>query len=377
MAWTKPSSGKSRINTAGEIVSGRRAPTDEISLDLAYDIAGNWRSSHGYPLQVAYEALKRRSHKIDSKALVAKRIKRMPSIAAKLARFGSMQLSTMQDLGGCRAVVDDLNAVMKLLEHYAKHAPKAFILAKGQIKNYIHEPKEDGYRSLHIVYKYNRDTQAGAYKGLRIEMQLRTSLQHMWATAVETIDTFTGQGLKSNVGEDDWKRFFVLVSSAFAIIERCPLVPNTPEDKEELCDELRPICQRLRIPDVFVGISYGVRAVEKHEPKASFSPKAFILTLDSEKKETRAKPFAMVRDAEAALLELEKENKDKPHLQTVMASAGSLRALRKAYPNYYLDTEKFVAMLEFLKLSREEKKELVKDRERKADDADAESQAAQ
>ena len=33
--------------------------------------------------------------------------------------------------------------------------------------------------------------------------------------------------------------FFRLVSSAFAKIEGCSIVPNTPENKEELCLEIK------------------------------------------------------------------------------------------------------------------------------------------
>ena len=36
---------------------------------------------------------------------------------------------------------------------------------------------------------------------LRIEMQIRTKLQHIWATAVETMGTFLGQALKSRQGD--------------------------------------------------------------------------------------------------------------------------------------------------------------------------------
>jgi hypothetical protein len=363
MAWTKPCNGKSRINTAGEIISARRMPTDEISVDVAYDIAGNWRSSHGYPLQIAWQALQRRAKKVHSKALVAKRIKRMPSIAAKLARFNTMQLSTMQDLGGCRAVVRDIKQVDELVEYYEKHPLPAFIYDEKKKKDYIAHPKPDGYRGVHLIYSYNRDTQNGAYRGLRIEIQIRSFLQHTWATAVEIIDTFTGQGLKSGQGQADWERFFALVGSALAFFEHRPLVPNTPDNREALCEEFRPICERLHIPEVFTGIAHGVHSVEEKEigePSLKFKPRAYILTLDSEEKKTITSAFRRVKDAEAKLLALEKENKDKPHLQSVMASAGSLHALRKAYPNYFVDTYLFVNLMEFLKLQPGEREEFIR-----------------
>lgn len=52
--------------------------------------------------------------------------------------------------------------------------------------DYISTPKESGYRSLHLKYK-NKNKYRPDYDGLQIEIQLRTKLQHIWATAVETM----------------------------------------------------------------------------------------------------------------------------------------------------------------------------------------------
>ena len=42
-----------------------------------------------------------------------------------------------------------------------------------------------GYRGVHLIYRYNSDRKT-EYNTLLIEMQLRSQLQHAWATAVET-----------------------------------------------------------------------------------------------------------------------------------------------------------------------------------------------
>ena len=54
------------------------------------------------------------------------------------------------------------------------------------------------------------------FNGLRVEVQIRSKLQHFWATAIETVDFFTRQAIKSSEGHPDWVDFFKLVSSAFA-----------------------------------------------------------------------------------------------------------------------------------------------------------------
>src|SRR5207237_10598270 len=115
-------------------------------------------------------------------------------------------------------------------------------------KEYSTEPKEDGYRCYHVNFKYYTDSPARkVYNGLRIEIQLRSRLQHIWATAVETTSTFTGQALKSNVGSEEWKRFFALMATEIAVYEKRPSVPNTPEDKTERKAEIERLSDKLQV----------------------------------------------------------------------------------------------------------------------------------
>jgi ppGpp synthetase/RelA/SpoT-type nucleotidyltranferase len=354
MPWTKPLSSKNRIDTAGDIISGRKPPTPEISMDVALDISGNWRSSHGYPLHVAWTSLRTRARAIDSSAIVPKRLKRLPSVAAKLKRFENMQLSKMQDLGGCRAVLSNVRKVDELVKLYEGSPSQALEFVKKF--DYIRDnpgPKEDGYRSVHLVYKYQGNCQEGAYKGLKVEIQIRSRRQHAWATALEIIDTFTNQKLKSNFGDESWKRFFALVSSAMAMAEKRPVVPNTPTDRTELIAEVRALCDKLNIPNVFLGLATGIQLAPtiKFE-KPSVKAETYILSLDSQKRISTAIAFANNKFAEETLLKMEKDNLENPHIQSVMVSAESLRGLREAYPNYYLDTRRFVTFVESLLAAR-------------------------
>ena len=58
-----------------------------------------------------------------------------------------------------------------------------------KFNDYVENPKDSGYRSIHYVYKYS--SKADKYNGLKIELQIRTKLQHNWATAVETAGAMT------------------------------------------------------------------------------------------------------------------------------------------------------------------------------------------
>jgi hypothetical protein len=351
MPWTKPANPKGKIDRSGEIISGRAEPNAEITMDDALDIAGNWRSSHGYPLHVAWTALRRRALAVDHKAIVPKRQKRLPSIISKLRRFRNMQLSQMQDLGGARAVVKSARKVDKLAEAFLSNSSEALQFVKKF--DYVHHdpgPKTDGYRSIHLVYRYQGDSQEGAFKGMRVEIQIRSRMQHAWATALEIIDTFRGQRLKQDVGDENWKRFFALVGSAMALKENRPLVPGTPKFRSELISELRELSAKLNINDVFLGLMVGVNIAPGIKAQSESPIETYILTLNSSERTTGTRAYASNKEAEAALLEMEKENIDKPHIQTVMVSAQSLRGLQEAYPNYYVDTRRFLAFLrKFLK----------------------------
>ena len=64
-----------------------------------------------------------------------------------------MQLDRMQDIGGIRAVVNNVREVRfiheSLIKGRHKHRPVM------PPKDYIAEPKPDGYRGIHQVFKYS------------------------------------------------------------------------------------------------------------------------------------------------------------------------------------------------------------------------------
>ena len=121
---------------------------------------------------------------------------RLTSVLAKLTREPTMKLSQMQDLGGCRAILSSIESVKRLASFYRN--PIRGEQGQSKCYDYIENPKPDGYRGIHIVGRYRaRITNNDIWNGQRIEIQLRTKLQHAFATAVETVATFTRSGLKS------------------------------------------------------------------------------------------------------------------------------------------------------------------------------------
>ncbi len=283
-----------------------------------------------------------RARKIDKTALVAQRTKRIVAIATKLMRFPNMKLSKMHDIAGCRAVMAHVTLVEKLSKVYeeatAKNAKRGGVFVKKY--DYISAPKSDGYRGIHLVYKYRSDSRKlKPFDGLRVEIQLRSRLQHAWATAVEAVDFYSGQALKSNVGQDSWKRFFALSSCAFALIEGRPPVPGIPSDAQQLKAELEAHRTEITMID---GYRTATQVIEKK------SGEYFLLQLDSINRKLTVNAFdkTQLQKAQDRYTEIEQANKDKPGMQTVLVSVKSLKTLRRAYPSFFLDISEFRAHLD-------------------------------
>lgn len=209
-----------------------------------------------------------------------------------------MKLSQMQDIGGCRAVVKSLRHVERILKLYNVSQAKNPTARAEFVKmfDYIKSPKVDGYRSVHLIYKYRSPSRKHkVWNGLRVEIQLRTKLQHVWATAVETVDAFTGQSLKTSVGSGSekvaWGRFFALMGSYIACKENKPTVPGTPVDRNELVKELRQISQTLQAEVKLRGWSFGMQLAENAKPDDA----AFLLTLDTVQRKVAVRGFNDMR----------------------------------------------------------------------------------
>lgn len=271
--------------------------------------------------------------------VVAERLKRQDSIINKLQRQPTMSLWEMQDLGGCRFIVPTIAEVYEYAEKYQTSRIRHKHISTY---DYIKNPKVSGYRSLHLVYQFQSDTKSKeAYnRNMLIEIQFRTHLQHVWATAVETIGLFTKQALKAGRGDEDIKRFFVLISSLFAMREGCPIAPNTLNDKNELISEIEQINDERHILDMLKAI----RVATDHEVDKRYDKKGYyILILNYETKRLRIRYFKPSETEAANIMYSQIEsNRSETKIDAVLVRATSFQSLKAAYPNYFLDIGEFV-----------------------------------
>jgi hypothetical protein len=336
--WGVPLHSKMTVDRAALALVDRG--TTILDRENALSVVNNWRSSHAFPLNTIQVALRRRAVAIDPDATTAQRIKRLPSITGKIERFPNMKLSRMQDIGGCRVIVTDMAALRELVEKYRSGNGKHTL---DRLDDYIDEnPKDSGYRGVHLVYKYTSDRNE-TYNGLRIEVQIRTRLQHSWATAVETAGFFTRQALKSSKGGDDWLRFFALMSSHIAEAEGTLLVPGTPTDRQKRTSEIRKLASELSIVKTLTAYGETLKHAEENNVDVNF--KYFILRLDAKAGNLTILTFAKLTSATEAYDEMERVTASEESIDVVLVSVDSLTSLRRAYPNYFLDTATFVDLV--------------------------------
>ena len=254
-----------------------------------------------------------------------------------------MKLSQMQDLGGCRAIMPDIDSLRTLYDVY-RTANDDFVQADGGMKcyNYLESPKVDGYRGIHLVGRYKaRAKKNEHWNGQRIEIQLRTQLQHAFSTAVETVTAFTRTPLKFGGGPADWRRFFSLVGTMFAIQEGTPHVPNTPSDPARLRTELSRLMSSLRVRKRLRGWTAALSLLPKKEMKDA---RWILLVLDVDADTIQTTGFSDARKTLQAVAIIE-TSQEAAHLDAVLVGVNSIKSLRTAYPNYYADTAAFVKAL--------------------------------
>jgi len=206
---------KSAVRRAGDVLRVFQLGEMDFNAEsigiyqVAYLSLVEYRAAHQYPLIKATNGL-RSAVKAERCAVeVSQRLKRIPTILDKLRRETGMDLSRMQDFGGCRAVLDNIDEVRRVQERVMRsHRRRNGTVP--HVKDYISAPRDSGYRGVHVIVTYDERL---------VEVQLRTKVMHEWAITVERLSGRTGFNLKSAEGPDQLQEFFGLASELMAIDE--------------------------------------------------------------------------------------------------------------------------------------------------------------
>ena len=327
---------RKQVIKAGKMLRGSILDTPDTREEAiqVFRIAYNWRNSHVYPMRRIRHELVGKVRQARVGAITAARIKRMVSIRRKLARY-SVTLVQIQDLGACRAIVDAVADVEALAQIY-RNGGSAHGLREDT--SYIEVPKDGGYRSHHLVLEFLARETEQMFSGRRIEIQLRTRLQHIWATAVEAVGLARGEDLKAGQGDPDWLRLFALMSSEFAEVEGCPLVPGTGEQASRR-DEIKALDRKLGAVDVLENLNYAFKRIEHLGGQRD---KWFLIQFD------RAERSVAVTSYNNSVIGSDTYTNEEyfhENLNSVLVEVDKVDNLRAAYPNYFLDVGEFSARM--------------------------------
>ncbi|EKN6282907.1 TPA: RelA/SpoT domain-containing protein [Yersinia enterocolitica] len=328
-----------QINRAGSILRD----IDGCEMDdliWALEALNNLREMYVHPLNAFQTTLRRKMKAADQDGVASQRLKRIPSIISKLNRSPGMKLARMQDLGGLRAVVKDIVSVRELEESYVNNGQNRFKHELKSQRDYINQPKDSGYRGIHLVYQYQGSSNPH-HNGLLLEIQIRTKLQHAWATAVETMGTFVGQSIKSSEADTEWNDYFSLVGSAFALMEGCPPVEAyTHMTKLQTYKAVVDQTEKLQVIDKLLGFRSAIKDISESKNSGSYH----LIVLDTLAGTVDINSFGLKRinEATTAYIEWETDSEQHPHVQVVLVSTESIGNLKAAYPSYFLDAGEFV-----------------------------------
>lgn len=318
---------KKQIRRAGDLLAGRKAgamaPADKTE---ALAILGYWRAVHMDPLHKTLDLLESVCGRDESTILVS-RLKRLESIIDKLRRSGHRSdLSQMQDLAGCRLIVPHDDDVRRM----ANEIGAAGVSIR---KDYLTVPQDSGYRGMHLICRHD----AAGYQGLRVEIQIRSRLQHAWATGVETYDLIARGNLKAGEGKAEERRYFQILSA---------LMNPGLEDERTLREELQAIDRQLNI-------YHRLRAAEnsmfiQDSDKQICRAGSCLLTVNTEEQTINLEVYSAQEEAAAADKYTELESPGQVGRIYLLARAASREHLEIAFPNYFSGIREFMAQLKGL-----------------------------
>lgn len=188
---------KGQIDRLGSKIREQSLEIDDETLEELQ----KYRIEHKEPISQVFTVLCSISRTIHHSSITTFRIKRFESIIGKLERYPEMRFSRMWDIGGCRCILRSEEETYKMKALLEAHKDLEII----KINDYVKEPQESGYKSVHLYVKHK----SSEYP---IEVQLRTLENHDWATLVEITDLLFDTRLKELADNNELYKMHQLLS---------------------------------------------------------------------------------------------------------------------------------------------------------------------
>lgn len=326
-----PGGSKTRVNQAGEKIR-----TGNFTLDDLLVIE-EWRAAHRAVLNTFQASLRTRTSKRKAKGIeivVAQRHKRRNTIFNKLLRLPRMELARMDDIAGCRLIFRSIQDLHDFRSDFHKARFKHKRRNDIDKYDYIKSPKKTGYRGIHDVYFYDVNSDVGRnFKGLQLEIQYRTLVQHAWATAVEVIGFITESQPKFQQGDNRYEFCMALASEVLARAYESSNGPFPDKDNDILISEFDHMDNELGLIRTLSGLnSVEAEATSNKNSILIFKPDGSL----------EVKSFS---EATVALRELFRLEKEFPGMDIVLVKADTNEEIRMAFKNYFSDAKDFVRLI--------------------------------
>lgn len=356
--WIFPEYSRTQVRRAGDILRKSDKPFEEIE---SIKILNNWKAAHELPLHEVMGRVVEYTDKYNFEKTISQRRKRTESILLKLELQPKLDLARMQDLVGFRIVFrhDDHEKNRKAIDDlineiaYMEMGPKV-----TRLRNYIDEPRKSGYRSVHIIFQLD-DPELEQLRKMQVELQIRTRMQHIWATAVETVGMFEESNLKQGLGDEKWLRFFRIMSDLMAMDEGT--MPINEDQREQLRAELREISEEKRVAQElrYIEIQHIAlrKALHDTEKRSEYDdaiqaiPDYFLVKVDlipyweDEVNEPTIEVLTFSNnqhiEATEKYGEWEEETHSNPLCFVLLAKSENLEAFQQGFPNYFADIREF------------------------------------
>ena len=207
----------SQVDKAGNLLRrhAELSVEDPRALERALSVLSEFRKAHAIPLSTATMGLRSAVKTCGYQVVVTQRLKREATIVDKLTREHSLRLSTLQDVGGSRALLPSIAAIYDVLEQLTSRRVSA-AREIVSVDDYIKNPRTSGYRAIHVIVRY---------QSRKVELQLRSPSMNEWAMAMEHLTQTHTEDFRNPI-DPGVNRFLNLISVAMALEEEGGPVPE-------------------------------------------------------------------------------------------------------------------------------------------------------
>lgn len=145
------------------------------------------------------------------------------SVIEKLRRESiRFRLTQMQDIAGCRLIVPDIAAQETAVEHLRHLFEQCDVVDRRDRPSH-------GYRAVHVIVTRG---------GKLIEIQVRTSLQHLWAELSEKLSDVEDPAIKYGAGDVAFRALLTTAATTVAGIERAEAATSSGRAQGPLSGEM-------------------------------------------------------------------------------------------------------------------------------------------